>query len=515
MSIIDSFDRGARINPDGPCLVTVERQYTYREIRALSNRIARGLLGGNREQGTKCGVFSQNDPVAYTCTLGILRAGMTFVPINPRNSKETNKYLLESFDCEVLFYHSAFHEIVEEIGENLPLLKKRICIDKRIDGQESLMEWVCGLSEDELYHEVELDAVALLFGTGGTTGDPKAAMQTHRNFQTQDACFLMTIPEKKPVMLVAAPLTHAAGGLTYHVLACGGTIIILPKPDPHLILSSIQEYKVTRLFLPPTVIYRLLEHSEVGRFDYRSLKYFLYGAAPMSISKLKTAIEIFGPVMTEMYGQSEAPGSITIMTPEEHFENGKLASDFRLSSCGRPPPLVKAAIMDKENRFLPDGETGEICARGDLVMKGYYKDPKGTEATIVNGWLHTGDLGFRDEQGYIHIVDRKKDMIITGGFNVYSNVVEQIISALEAVQDCAVIGVPDDEWGEAVKAVVELSPGKSITESEIITLCKTRLGSVKAPKTVEFVSQLPKSPVGKILKRELRDRYWEGRTRKV
>lgn len=334
MSIIDFFDQGTRINPDGPCLVTDERQYTYREIRALSNKIARGLLAANHEQGTKCGVFSHNDPIAYTCTLGILRAGMTLVPINPRNSKETNKYLLEFFDCEILFYHSAFHEIVGEISENLPLLKTRICIDKRIDGQKSLMEWGGGFSEDELHHEVELDAVAWLQGTGGTTGDPKAVMQTHRNFQTHDANFLMTIPEKKPVMLAAAPLTHAAGGLTYHVLACGGTIIILSKPDPHLILSSIQEYKVTRLFLPPTVIYRLLEHSEVGRFDYRSLKYFLYGAAPMSISKLKTAIEIFGPVMTEMYGQTEAPGTITIMTPEEHFENGSLASDFRLSSCG-------------------------------------------------------------------------------------------------------------------------------------------------------------------------------------
>jgi acyl-CoA synthetase (AMP-forming)/AMP-acid ligase II len=215
------------------------------------------------------------------------------------------------------------------------------------------------------------------------------------------------------------------------------------------------------------------------------------------------------------YGQTEAPGTISFLRPEEHFVDGRLAADERLSSVGRPSPLVRVEILDADRRPLAQGETGEICVRGDLVMKGYYNEPEKTAETIIDGWLHTGDVGHLDAEGYLHITDRKKDMIISGGFNVYPSEVEQVIWAHPAVQDCAVIGVPDDKWGEAVKAVVELNAGQTVAAEELIALCKSKLGSVKAPKSIDFVAALPRSAAGKVLKKDLRQTYWAGRDRKI
>ena len=235
----------------------------------------------------------------------------------------------------------------------------------------------------------------------------------------------------------------------------------------------------------------------------------------MSVEKLKKAIQLWGPIMAGGYGQAEAPGTISYLPPDQHFVDGKIAPDERLSSVGPPNPLIRVEIMDDNKRILPRGETGEICVKGDLVMKGYYKQPEKTAEAIIDGWLHTGDVGHIDAEGYLHITDRKKDMIITGGFNVYSSEVEQVIWSHPAVQDCAVIGVPDERWGETVKAVVELNPGREVTAEEVIELCKSKLGSVMAPKSVDFVATLPRSPAGKVLKKNLRERYWQNATRKI
>ncbi len=311
-------------------------------------------------------------------------------------------------------------------------------------------------------------------------------------------------------------MTHTAGLLSLPCTARGGTVVVVTKPDPALLLSAIAQHRVTELFLPPTVIYRLLDIPDLAsKVDFSSLRYLMYGAAPMSVQKLKQAIEIIGPVMMGGYGQTECPASIAYLPPDAHFVDGKIAPDERLSSVGRPNPLVRVEIMDDANGILAPGETGEICVRGDLVMKGYYKAPDKTAETIIDGWLHTGDVGHIDAEGYLHITDRKKDMIISGGFNVYPSEVEQVIWAHPAVQDCAVIGVPDAAWGEAVKAVVELNAGQQVSAEELIALCKQKLGSVKAPKTIDFVASLPRSPVGKVLKKDLRARYWQNTSRKI
>jgi acyl-CoA synthetase (AMP-forming)/AMP-acid ligase II len=522
MAIIDFFDRGWRINPTGAAYIQDDRCFSFDEIGELSCRIANGLLALGLPKETKGAVWALNDVTAWTCTLGLWRANMCWIPVGARNPAEENHYVLDTFDCEVLFFQRYFAAVVAELKPRLPKVKLWICIDgevPEIAGTLSLVNWVKDQSATPPKVAVELDDVVMLSATGGTTGKPKGVMNTHRSAQTFCAHFMISCSyggNELPVNLAAAPMTHTAGLLSVPCTARGGTVVVVTKPDPALLLAAIPKYRVTEFFLPPTVIYRLLDIPDLGRkVEFSSLKYFMYGAAPMSVEKLKQAIDVIGPVMMGGYGQTEAPASIAYLRPDEHLGDSGLAPDERLASVGRPNALIRVEIMDDANAILPQGATGEICVRGDLVMKGYYKAPDKTAETIVDGWLHTGDIGHIDGAGYLHITDRKKDMIISGGFNVYPSEVEQVLWSHPAVQDCAVIGVPDETWGEAVKAVVELNAGQQVSAEDLIALCKDRLGSVKAPKSVDFVAALPRSPVGKVLKKDLRAQYWQDTSRKI
>jgi acyl-CoA synthetase (AMP-forming)/AMP-acid ligase II len=522
MAIIDFFDRGWRINPKGTAYLQDERTFGFDEVGELSCRIANALLATGFGREAKGAVWAGNDATAWTCTLGLWRAGMCWIPVGARNPAAENHFILDAFDCEILFFQQEFAPVVAGLRATLPKVKAWICIDgeaPEVPQARSLQAWIAGQPATRPRVEVDLEDVVVLSSTGGTTGAPKGVMNTHRSTQTFCAHFMIGCPyaaDVTPVNLAAAPITHTAGLLSLPCTARGGTVVVLTKPDPAQLLGAIQKHGVSELFLPPTVIYRLLDIPDLNKkVDFSSLRYFLYGAAPMSVEKLKRAIEVFGPVMMGGYGQTEAPTSISFLTPGEHFAAGQVASDERLASVGRPNPLVRVEIMNDANEILPPGATGEICVRGDLVMKGYYKAPEKTAETIVDGWLHTGDIGHVDAEGYLHITDRKKDMIITGGFNVYPSEVEQVIWSHPAVQDCAVIGVPDAQWGEAVKAVVELNAGQQVSADELIALCKDRLGSVKAPKTVDFVDSLPRSPVGKVLKKDLRVKYWQDAGRRI
>jgi acyl-CoA synthetase (AMP-forming)/AMP-acid ligase II len=522
MAIIDFFDRGWRIDPTGAAYIQDDRRYSFDEVGELSCRIANGLLALGLPKETKGAVWAANDVVAWTCTLGLWRANMCWIPVGARNPAEENHHVLDAFDCEVLFFQKEFAAVVAELRPRLPKIRLWICIDAELPeftGAQSLMQWVADQPATAPGVPVDLDDVVVVSATGGTTGRPKGVMNTHRSLQTMCAHLMIGChygADERPVNLAAAPMTHTAGLLTLPCTARGGTSVVVTKPDPVVLLGAIPKYRVTELFLPPTVIYRLLDIPDLGsKVDFSSMKYFLYGAAPMSVQKLKQAIEMIGPVMMGGYGQTEAPGTISCLPPDAHFANGELASDERLSSVGHPNPLIRVEIMNDANEILTPGETGEICVRGDLVMKGYYKAPDKTAETIIDGWLHTGDIGHVDSHGYLHITDRKKDMIITGGFNVYPSEVEQVIWGHPAVQDCAVIGVPSEQWGEAVKAVVELNTGQQVTADELIALCKEKLGSVKAPKTIDFVDALPRSPIGKVLKKELRAKYWQDAARSI
>ncbi|MGK5079170.1 AMP-binding protein [Janthinobacterium sp. HLX7-2] len=511
MAMIDFFDRGCLLNRNGAAYIMDGQTWTFDETYGLTCQIAHGLVDAGLTRETKGAVLAGNDPVAWMCVLGIWRAGLAWVPLNPRSAAEESASLLQNFDAEVLFFQRAFAPVVEALRAACPQIRHFICIDGDAPGCISLNTWLADKPRTPPEIAFDMDDVVAIMPTGGTTGAPKGVMQTHRNLSVSLAASLINVyypPGAAVVNLAAAPMTHSAGFLSLSATARGGTVVILSTPDPLVLLDTIEQYRVTEFFLPPTVIYRLLEIPGIEKRDFSSLCYFMYGAAPMSVEKLKKALTVFGPVMFQGYGQTEAPGAIAFMRPGDHFVDGAVAPNNRLLACGLPCALNGLAIMDDAGRPLAPGESGEICVRGDIVMKGYYKQPEKTAETVIDGWLHTGDVGHLDTEGFLHITDRKKDMIISGGFNVYPSEVEQVLWSHPAVQDCAVIGVPHETWGEEVKAVVELVVGAEVTEAELIALCKEKLGSVKSPKSVDFIAQLPRSAVGKVLKKDIRAPHW-------
>jgi len=518
MAMADFFDRGHALNPQATAYIMGEERWTFSEAFATSCQVAHALLDLGLPPETKVAVLSANHPVSWMCVLGLWRAGCAWVPVNPRSSEEEQQALLGEFDVDVLFFQQSFAPLVDRLRSACPRLTTLVCLDGELPWAESLASWSGDKPRSSPPVAPQADQLAALVPTGGTTGRPKGVMLTHRNLAVSMATSILNNyygPQQPIVNLAAAPMTHTAGFLSIPASARGGTVVVLTKPDPATLLETIEKHRITEFFLPPTVIYRLLETPGIEKRDLSSLRYLMYGAAPMSVEKLKQALALFGPIMLQGYGQSEAPGGISCLRPGDHFVDGKVASDERLSSCGLPSVLNALAIMDEQGQALPPGATGEICIRGEIVMKGYYKQPEKTAETIVNGWLHTGDVGSVDAEGFLHITDRKRDMIISGGFNVYPSELEQLLWTHPSVLDCAVIGVPDADWGEAVKAVVELKPGCQATAAELIALCKEKLGSVKAPKSVDFVQSLPRSPAGKVLKKDLREPHWRNVGRRI
>ena len=516
MNIIDFFDHGAALFPQRCCLADDTQSLTYKETQILTHRIALALQAQGVGEGSKVALLSPNTTHIVLAKLGLYRSGASCVPLNARNKPEENIGYAAKVGADWLFYHSPFEGQARAMRDAIPGMRGAVCIDKALEGAPFLLDWFAEYHGNAAPLAENPDRIAMLGSTGGTTGTPKAVCATDRVFETMVACFLHAMPcDEPPVHLLVAPVTHAAGVFSYPLFATGATHVTMSNVDPEKIMQMIEQHRVTHLFLPPTIIYMMLAHPKVRDYDYSSLKYFLYAAAPMSSDKLRGAMDVFGPVMVQCFGQAEAPMMITFMTAQDHVEALTKGNEQRLRSCGRPTPFARVAIMDEDGTLLGNHERGEIVVRSGLVMSGYYNDEEATAAVSTHGWHHTGDIGYADDDGFIYIVDRKRDMIISGGFNVFPSEVEQVIWAHEAVQDCAVIGVPDEKWGEAVKAVIELKPGKMVTESEIIGLCKEKLGGVKAPKSVEVWERLPRSAVGKVLKKEIRRAYWEGQDRAI
>ena len=504
MRLIDYLDKGAMLGPDAPCLSMGGMDLSYSDVQRISHRVARALARTGINPGAKVAVLSSNDALAFACVFGISRAGAVWCPVNPRNEASENRHVLDAFDCSCLIFHSAYAPMVEQMRAQLPKVRVYVCLDAVQPFAPSWAQWADATS-DEPVEVPPVDDLAMIAGTGGTTGQPKGVMLSGRNLETMSALTLMGYPfEGRPTYLALAPLTHAAGVLCLPVMALGGRIVIMPRPDLGEFLALIERHRVTHTFLPPTLIYMLLQHERLATTKLDSLQCFWYGAAPISAARLEEALTKIGPVMAQLFGQTEAPMMISMMSPREHFDANGAVARQRLSSAGRPGPLVQVATMSTDGRLLPQGETGEIVVRGSLVMMGYYKDAKATEEAGRYGWHHTGDIGRLDADGFLHIVDRAKDMIITGGFNVYSVEVEQALMQHPDVQDSAVIGLPDDKWGEAVVAVLQPHAGRTLQAEEVIAFVKARIGSVKAPKRVEIWADLPRSKVGKVMKKDIR-----------
>jgi fatty-acyl-CoA synthase len=504
MRLIDYLDKGASLGLDAPCFTTGDSDLSYAEVQRLTHRIARALEKAGIAPGDKVAVLSGNDPNAFACVFGLSRAAAVWCPINPRNEAAENRYVLDAFDCRALIFHSAYEALVERMIPDLPKLAELVCLDKRTPFAPSMEEWLEGLSNGFI-EVAPIDDIVMIAGTGGTTGQPKGVMLSGRNLEAMSALTLMSYPfEGRPVYLALAPLTHAAGVLCLPIMTLCGRIVIMAKADIGDFLHLIESRRVTHTFLPPTLIYMLLEHPALPATDRSSLQCFWYGAAPMSAQRLEEALVKIGPVMDQLFGQTEAPMMISTMAPKEHFNPDGSIARARLSSAGRPTPLVQLAIMDDGGRLMPRGERGEIVIRGSLAMDGYYRNPDATAEVSRFGWRHTGDIGYLDDDNYLFIVDRAKDMIITGGFNVYSIEVENALRQHPDVMEAAVFGLPDDKWGERVSAVVQLHAGRTTEPDALIAFAKARIGGVKAPKQVEIWPDLPRSKVGKVLKREIR-----------
>src|SRR5215469_9528326 len=521
MRAIDYFDKGAEANLDRTAIIDGDSQWSYGQLQGATHEIARALgANGVRAQRT-AGIFSHNDGRVLPCMLGIMRAGAVWVPINYRNAIDANIEYMNYVEMAWLFYHSQFREGVQEIQARVPSLRSLICLD-RDDGEHpslrSFMQQGSGATEldwADAYGNIEW--LAGLVPTGGTTGPAKGVRVTNLAWgsMTELAARYWRGDCEYPICLTTAPLSHAAGVLAFALCAQGATHVVIPKFDALEVLRNIERYRVTHIYLPPTALYNLLAHPKVRDFDYSSLRVFLLAGSPVAPDKLREAVELFGPCLCQSYGQTEAPMLMTFLDSPTLVAAAAGVHPERLASCGRPTSAVRLAIMDDQGKILSAHERGEIVVRGSLVCGGYYKMPEATAEIRTHGWHHTGDVGYLDEDGYVYIVDRKKDMIISGGFNVYCAEVEAAIMALPDVYECAVIGIPDDHWGEAVKAFVVLRPSASLSDTALISYCKQRLGGVKSPKFVEFCGEIPKTAAGKIDRKKIRAPYWEHAGRQV
>ncbi|HVW33162.1 MAG TPA: AMP-binding protein [Acidimicrobiia bacterium] len=439
--------------------------------------------------------------------------GARATALHPLGSLDDHAYILEDAGIETLFYDPGVYEArAFDLAARVPTVKRLVALGPGAQSED--LPSAAGrfgpraLSAPDVHPD---DAYQVAY-TGGTTGKPKGVVGTWRSQVTLTTILLAEWdwPEHTR-FLCCTPLSHAGRVAFLPTLMREGTFVVLPGFDPERVLDAIARQRITTTLLVPTMIYRLLDQAGPGGADLSSLQRIYYGASAMSPTRLREGIERFGPVFFQFYGQAECPMTVSVLRPSEH----DVDRPERLASCGRPVPWLDVALLDDDGRPAGPGEAAEICVRGPLVMKEYLNQPELTAEALRGGWLHTGDVARADDEGYLTIVDRRKDIVISGGFNVYPREVEDVVSSHPGVAAVAVIGVPDQEWGEAVKAVVVRRPGGAVTGDELIALVRERKGKVNAPKSVDFVDEIPLSPLGKPDKKALRAAYWPSDGRQV
>jgi fatty-acyl-CoA synthase len=502
-------------NLDQPTVYLGETVLTGRQVRDEISRYVQALESRGLGRGSPVAVLALNRPeVLFNMGAGML-LGCRTTPLHPMGSLDDHAYVLEDAGIETLVYDPQFFgERAAALAERVPGLRNLLALGPGGDG--GAVDYVALAASfsprDLVAPDVAPEDVPGLAYTGGTTGKPKGVMGSYRSGATMTQ-IQMTEWEwpERPRFLMCTPLSHAGAAFFVPVLLLGGSLVVVPYFDPELVLRTIEEQRITATMLVPTMLYMLMDHPDFQTRDLSSLETVYYGASAMSPTRLREAIQKLGPIFFQYYGQAEGPMTICVLRKDEH-DVDDLA---RLATCGRPVPWVHVRLLDDEGREVPRGEPGEICVRGPLVMQGYWNKPEQTAEALAGGWLHTGDVAREDEQGFYTIVDRKKDMIVTGGFNVFPREIEDVISSHPAVANVAVIGVPDSRWGEAVTAVVVCRPGATVSGDELVELVKDAKGSVQAPKRVDFVDSIPLSPLGKPDKKALRAEYWAGAGRQV
>lgn len=517
MRVIDYFDKGVALDPDRELVVSDGASVRFGEARDRSLALAAALHASGFALGDPVAVLAPNEASGFVAMLGLWRAGGSWVPLNHLNAPQANVDFLNDVGCRWLLVHERFAGLAAQVRAAVPSLEYVVSLGDAFPGAVAWSDFLARGTGHEVPDWSDPfgapEARCALWPTGGTTGRSKAVVWTNRVWSALNDLATRHWPAvERPVNLMVAPITHAAGVMGVLLASVGATVVIRPGFDADDVLDQIERRRVTHMFLPPTAYYALLTAQQERPRDVSSLAMLLIAAAPVSPDKLRQGVEVFGPCVAQCWGQGEAPFLMTYLSPEELAAAAASGDRARLASCGRPTFSCQVATMDDAGALLAPGEVGELVVRGQLVTPGYLGRPDATAEVRERGWHHTGDVGRIDEQGYVSILDRKKDMVISGGFNVYPAEVEAAILTLPGVRECAVIGVPHDHWGEVVTAIVVAADEDA---DRIVAHAKAALGPVKAPKLVRFVDELPRTPVGKTDKKALRAEYWQGLERAV
>jgi fatty-acyl-CoA synthase len=498
---------------DRPAIADDTTRWTYRELADVVGRFIALFRSVGLKKGDAISILSGNRAESWAVIGAAMIMGLRYTPLHPLAAEDDHAFIVEDAEIDALIVEAGkFAPRGLAIRARAPGLKYLLSFGP-VDGARDLLAELPHIAPAPLVDESESDEIAWLAYTGGTTGRWKGVRLPHRSIAAMSAIIYSDWDWPSEIRYLAAtPISHAAGITLYPIMMRGGFARLLPGFDIETYCRAVEAEKITATFLVPTIIYGLIDNAAVrARYDLSSLDMIVYGAAPMSPDRLLEGMKIFGPVFVQLYGQSEAPQCITTLRKIDHDP----AKPRRLGSCGRPSPLVDVKLFDAQMNEVGVGEPGEICVRGSLVMDGYWKRPDMTEEAFRSGWLHTGDVAVKDEEGYLYIVDRTKDMIISGGFNIYPREVEDALMAHGAVASAAVIGVPDDKWGEAVKAFVVLKGGANVEAAALQAHVKDKRGAPWSPKSIDFVDQIPVTAVGKVDRKVLRAPYWQGRARGV
>jgi fatty-acyl-CoA synthase len=500
---------------DEPCIFTGDRVLTYAEVGARTSQMVQAMRSAGVGRGSRLAILSKNRPEVLLNAVATLVNGCILTPLHPMGSLADHAYAVGDAEIDCVVYDPRhFAGRARELQQQFPNL---VLLGLGQDGVGTDYLALADTFEPAplVAPDVHLDDLCTVVYTGGTTGRPKGVLMSHRVWQSMTWIQMSEweFPDEIRIAL-PTPLSHAALSVVAPVLLSGGAFYVMESFTPDAFFDLVEQHRITCCMLVPVMLYAMQGHPRYHTADMSSMETIIYGASPISPSKLAEAIEHWGPIFFQFFGQTEAPMVITHLKKAEH----DLARPERLASCGRPVPWMHVALLDADSRPVAPGESGEICVRGPLVMHGYKDLPDETADALSGGWLHTGDVGRFDEDGFLYIVDRTKDMVITGGFNVFPREVEDVISRHPAVNTVMVIGVPDPKWGEAVKALVVLQPGhvpSAELTAELQDMVKQAKGSQQSPKTVDYVESLPLTAVGKLDKKAARARYWDDAGRAV
>ena len=496
-------DRSDRLAMEGDDL-----RFSYAELEDATARVASALLAMGLTKGDRVCWFGKNSATYFTLFFGAARAGIVMVPVGWRLAEPEAAFIIDNAEAKLLFLGDGFEGCANTLGQRPGLMRCFTSDEARREVLQAPRAEFTPSGPDE--------AILQLY-TSGTTGNPKGAVLSNRNLFGLRKANLESPPphtlwDEDEAVLVAMPCAHIGGtGLGVMALAAGLPGVVLSEFDPPRVFDAVENRGVTRFFIVPAALALLLNHPDCAKTDFSRVKYILYGASPIPLELLRECIAMFGAQFVQNYGMTETTGTVCVLPPEDHSVEG----NQRMRSAGKPLPGVEMEIRAPDGTALPVGEIGEICTRSSSNMLGYWKLPEATASTMKDGWVATGDIGYMDEDGYVYMYDRAKDMIITGGENVYPAEVESGIYGHPDVLEVAVIGVPDEKWGEAVKAVCVPKPGQTIDPDSVIAWARERLAGFKVPKSIDVIPALPRNPSGKILRRELREPYWEGRERQI